>query len=166
MDTALRMHDRFVAPLTPRQMDDYHLEAAEVAVRLGVPENLMPPTFVGLRTWMDGLIASGEVRVGPTALSLLPSILYPTRLPPRFVWDAAHLASISVLHPEIRRQYGLPWNRRRERGVRRIAVASRRIVPILPAVVRFVPPSRSRPMGPTIMAPHRRHLPIERRTDR
>lgn len=166
VDTALRMHTRFVAPLTPRQEDDYHLEAAEVAIRLGVPEVLLPPTVAELRAWMDGLIASDQVRVGPTALALMPAILYPTRVPPRIVWDAAHLASVSILHPAIRRQYGLVWNRRRARGVDRIAAASRRIVPLLPAVVRYVPPARSRSMGPTIMAAHRRHPPIERQTDR
>jgi uncharacterized protein (DUF2236 family) len=123
-------------------MDAYHLEAAEVAVRLGVPEAMLPPTLAGLRAWMDGLITAGEVRVGATARSLLPSILYPTRFPPRFVWDATHLASVSILEPRIRRQYGLTWNRRRAGGVDRLAAISRRIVPLLPATVRHVPPAR------------------------
>jgi len=147
VDTALQMHDRFVAPLSPAEMNDYHLEAAEVAVRLGVPEAMLPPTVAGLRAWLNDLIASGEVRVGPTARSLMPSILYPTRFPPRVVWDAAHLASVSVLDPRVRRQYGLPWNRRRERGVARLAAASRRIVPRLPPAFRYVPPARDRPAG-------------------
>ena len=162
VDTALRMHDRFVAPLSTEQMDEYHLEAAEVAVRLGVPEAMLPPTCAGLRTWMESIISGGEVRVGPTARSLLPFILYPTRLPPRWLWDAAHLASVSVLDPRIRRQYGLPWSRRRARGVDRLAAASRRIVPLLPAGVRHVPASRA---APTIMGAHRRQLPAERRLE-
>jgi uncharacterized protein (DUF2236 family) len=144
VDTALRMHDRFVGRLTPAEMDAYHLEAAEVAVRLGVPEAIIPHHLVDLRVWMDGLITSGEVRVTATARDLMPAILYPTRFPPRIVWDAAHLASISVLHPSIRRQYGLPWNRRRDRGVEWLAAASRRMVPLLPPAVRHVPPARAR----------------------
>jgi uncharacterized protein (DUF2236 family) len=142
VDTALRMHDRFVAPLSVAEMDAYHLEAAEVAIRLGIPEVLLPPDAAGLRAWMDERITGGEVRVGPTARSLMPSILYPTRFPPRFVWDVAHLASVSILEPRIRRQYGLAWNRRRARGVDRLAAVSRRIVPRLPAAVRHVPPTR------------------------
>lgn len=142
VDTALRMHDRFVAPLDAAELDTYHLEAAEVAVRLGVPEAMLPPTLAGLRAWMDGLITSGEVRVGPSARGLLPSILYPTRFPPRFVWDAAHLASVSILEPRIRRQYGLVWNRRRARGVMGLAAVSRRVVSVLPPAVRHVPPAR------------------------
>ncbi len=160
VDTALRMHHRFVAPLSRLEMDDYHLEAAEVAVRLGIPEVMLPPTYAGLRAWMDEMIAGGEVRVGPTAHGLLPSILYPTRFPPRFVWDSAHLASVSILDRRIRRQYRLPWGQRRERGVERLAAASRRIMPLLPPVVRHVPPSHGRA---SIMAARRRHQPIERR---
>jgi uncharacterized protein (DUF2236 family) len=144
VDTALRMHDRFVGRLTSAEMNDYHLEAAQVAVRLGVPKSDIPSTLVELRAWMDGLIASGEVRVTPTARALMPMILYPTRFPPHIVWDAAHLASISILHPAIRRQYGLPWNRRREGGVERLAAASRRIVRLMPPAVRHVPPARAR----------------------
>jgi uncharacterized protein (DUF2236 family) len=142
VDTALRMYDRFVGPLDVAEMDDYQREAAEVAIWLGVPESLLPATVAEMRAWMDGLIAAGEVRVGPTARALLPAILYPTRFPPRSVWDMAHLASTSVLHPTIRRQYGLIWNRRREQGVGRLAAASRRIVPVLPPGVRYVPPAR------------------------
>jgi uncharacterized protein (DUF2236 family) len=162
------MHDRFVARLAVAERDAYHREAGEVAIRLGVPEALLPPTHAGLEAWMSGMIGAGEVRVGPTALGLLPSILYPTRFPPRVAWDAAHLASISILEPRIRRQYGLTWNRRRERGVARLAAVSRRVVPLLPPAVRHVPPARaSLPVGAggaTIMAPHRRQQPIERRS--
>jgi uncharacterized protein (DUF2236 family) len=143
VDTALRMHDRFVAALDEEEMDAYHLEAAEVAVRLGIPEAMLPQTVAGLRAWMDGMVSAGEVRVGPTARELLPHVLYPTRFPPRFVWDAAHLASVSILDPRIRRQYGLAWNRRRARGVDRMAAASRMIVPLLPPAVRHVPPARA-----------------------
>lgn len=144
VDTALRMHDRFVSPLTPGEMNAYHVEAAEVAIRLGVPETMIPTSHSGLRAWMDERIATGEVQVGPTARALAPFILYPTRIPPRFVWDGAHLASISILDSRIRRQYGLTWNRRRAHGVDRLAAASRRIVPLLPSAVRHVPPSRAR----------------------
>ena len=93
---------------------------------------------------MDERITSGEVRVSPAARELAPFILYPSRFPPRFVWDAAHLASISILEPRIRSQYGLTWNRRRARGMDRLAAASRRILPLLASAVRHVAPSRAR----------------------
>lgn len=142
VDTALRMHDRFVAPLTPSEQDAYLREAASVAIRLGVPEAMIPSTVDDLRRWMAGRIESGEVRVSSTARSLAPWITYPTRFPPRWVWDVAHLASISILHPAIRGQYGFGWSPRRGRGMERLAAASRWVVPRLPSAIRHVPASR------------------------
>ena len=143
VDTALRIHDLFVAPLSATQMNAYYREAAPVAALLGVPDGLIPETLADMRSWMAGLIASGEVRVSPTARSLASAILYPTRLPPRFVWDASHLVSISVLPAELRRQYRIPWSARRARGVERIASVTRQIVPWLPPALRYVPAARA-----------------------
>ena len=159
VDTAVRMHHRFVAPLTATEMDDYHLEAAEVAVRLGVPEAMLPPTFAGLRALDGCLVASGEVKVGPTTPQ--PPALHPLSQS-RSRLDSCGMrpmASVSLLDPRIRRQYGLPWNRR---GTGRGAPRSRQPAdrPAAAAGVRHVPASRR---SPTIMAAQRRHQPIERR---
>lgn len=143
IDTAVRMYDRFVAPLSAAEAQAYHVESRQIAVRLGVPEEVVPLTLTEQRAFMAGMVASGEVKVSPTALELAPAVRYPTDVPPRFVWDAAHLASDSVMHPGLRRQYGIPWSSRREAGVLRIARASRRLLPVVPAALRFVPPART-----------------------
>lgn len=143
IDTAVRVYDRFVAPLSADDAQAYHAESRQIAIRLGVPELDVPETLVELRAFMAGMVATGEVAVSPTARSLGPAVRQPTRFPPRFVWDLAHLASDSVMHPEIRRQYGIPWSARREAGVRRIAAVSRRLLPVVPAPLRFVPQARS-----------------------
>ncbi len=157
VDTALRIYDRYVEPLTDAEAQAYHAESRQIAVRLGVPEAEVPATLTELRAWMEEMIAAGEVRVTPTARSLSRSILYPTAFPPRFVWDAAHLLSMSVLPATLRRQYGIEWSPARERGMDRAAVALRALLPIVPPPLRFVPPYRSalaRATGqPGIMAP-------------
>jgi uncharacterized protein (DUF2236 family) len=142
VDTALRVYDRFVAPLSPAEAEAYHRECRPVALAFGVPEELLPGTLPALREWMGEAIATGEVRVTPTARILAPSVLYPTRFPPRFVWDVAHLVSISTLPPELRRQFGLPWSPARDRAVGRAAAVSRRLLPLMPRPLRFVPQSR------------------------
>jgi uncharacterized protein (DUF2236 family) len=143
VDTALRMFDRFVAPLSPDAAQAYHAEAREIAIRLGVPADAVPATLTELRAFMAGMVASGEVAVSPTALELSAAVRYPTAFPPRFVWDLAHLASDSVLHPDLRRQYRIPWSRGRAAGVERLAAASRSLLPLLPAGLRFVPQART-----------------------
>jgi uncharacterized protein (DUF2236 family) len=143
VDTALRVYDRYVAPLKPRLAEAYHREARDVAIRLGVPPAAVPQELTELRWHMARLVAEGVVGVSPTALRLAPSVLYPTPLAPRIVWDAAHLVSLSVLEPSIRDGYGIAWSQRRERGMRHAARASRRLLPLVPRILRQVPQARS-----------------------
>ena len=70
-------------------------------------------------------------------------MLYPSRVVPRVAWDAAHLISLATLPDSLRRQYGIRWSNRRERGVERIAAVSRRALPLLPPPLRFVPQARA-----------------------
>jgi len=143
VDTAIRVYDRFVQPLSADEAEAYHAEARQIAVRLGVPHAVLPPTLAALRAEMARLVESGEVAVAATALSLAPAVLYPTRFPPRPIWDLAHLVSLSVLPPSIRHDYGIGWSERRERGVHLLAAASRRLLPLVPDPLRHVPAARS-----------------------
>ncbi|MEX2135806.1 MAG: oxygenase MpaB family protein [Chloroflexota bacterium] len=143
VDTAIRVYDRFVAPLSADEAEAYHAEAREIAIRLGASDASLPGTLIDLRAEMDRLIHGGEVRVTATAHSLASAVLYPTRFPPRPVWDLAHLVSLSVLPPTIRRGYGITWSRRRDRGVERLASASRLLLPLVPDLLRHVPAARS-----------------------
>jgi uncharacterized protein (DUF2236 family) len=143
VDTAIRVYDRFVARLSDEEAEAYHAEARQIAIRLGASDASLPRTLKDLRAEMDNLIRSGEVRVTATARSLAPAVLYPTRFPPRPVWDLAHLVSLSVLPPAIRRGYGIRWSRGREHGVQLLAAASRRLLPLVPDWLRHVPAARS-----------------------
>lgn len=143
VDTAIRVYDRFVTPLSGGEAEAYHAEAREIALRLGIPDESLPRSLAALRREMARLIAGGEVSVSPTARTLAPAVLYPTRFPPRPIWDLAHLVSLSVLPPAIRRGYGIPWSPRRERGAELLAAATRRLLPLLPDPLRHVPAARS-----------------------
>ena len=145
VDTAIRVYDRFVSPLSDAEAEAYYAEASVIAHRLGIPEAALPETLAGLRVEMDRMIGSGEVAVTPTARSLATSVLYPTAFPPRFVWDLAHLVSLSVMPPAIRRDYGLPWSSRRAQGVDLVAAASRRRTVTRRSPLAIMPAAPSRP---------------------
>src|SRR6188508_1894528 len=142
VDTALRVYAGWVRPLSATDEQRYHEEAAEVAVLLGVPTSSVPATLVELRAWMDDMVVSGRVHVTPAAQAIAGTILYPLPWIPRVAWDAAHLVSLATLRPDIRRQYGIGWTNAREQGALRLAAASRRLVPLLPDVVRTAPEAR------------------------
>ncbi len=143
IDTALRVHDRYVSPLTDADAQSYYAESAKIAIQLGVPPAALPATLNEMRAEMASMIASGEVRVSATARELAPSVRYPTPFPPRFVWDIGHLVSMSVMPDELRRGYGIGWSTGRERGMRRAAAVVRGVLPLVPAPLRFVPHYRS-----------------------
>lgn len=143
IDTAVRIYDRFVEPLSEDEMERYHHEATAIAVRLGIPRQVLPATLSEMRSEMARRIGSGEVSVSPTARQLAETVLYPVGFPPRFVWDAAHLISIDLLPSPLRRGYGLGWNPRRRRAVEHLAGMTRRLLPFLPPVLRYVPQART-----------------------
>lgn len=143
IDTALRVYARFVRPLSAAEEQAYHDEAAEVATMLGVPVGDVPPTVIELRGWMDELIADGRVRVTPAARAIARTVLYPWPWVPRVVWDAAHLVSLTTLRPEIRQQYGIGWSAARERGIDSLAGVTRRVLPLVPSVLRHAPQARA-----------------------
>lgn len=143
IDTGLRLYERFVAPLAASQREAYHQEAKQIAVRLGVPVGRLPPTLGDLRDEMRRLIESGEVAVTPTARRLGLSVLYPAAFPPRFVWDAANLVSVSLLPAPLRQGYGIRWSPARHRAVDRLAAMSRRVIPLVPPALRYVPQART-----------------------
>ena len=142
IDTALRVYERFVGPLTPAEEQAYHEEAAGVARLLGVPADLLPPTIDELRAWMARMLADGRVRVTPGAREIARTVLAPVPWVPGAVWDVAHLVSTSALPPTLRRQYGIRWSPARERGMERLAGAVRVMLPWLPAPLRVAPAAR------------------------
>jgi uncharacterized protein (DUF2236 family) len=46
---------------------------------------------------------------------------------------------MAMLPGTLRRQYGIGWSPARERGVRRLATASRRLLALVPPVLRHAP---------------------------
>jgi uncharacterized protein (DUF2236 family) len=57
---------------------------------------------------------------------------------------------MTTLPSEIRQQYGIAWSVARERGMERMAALSRRMLPLVPAPLRFAPQARAadRRIGP------------------
>lgn len=143
VDTALRVYEGWVAPLSDAEREAYHTESAQVALLLGVPPELMPSTLAELRAWMDERLADGTIAVTPTAREIAATILRPSRRVPRLAWEAAHLVSLATLRPELRRQYRIRWGTRRDAGARRLAGLSRRTVRHLPRVLRDAPQARA-----------------------
>ncbi|HEX2141468.1 MAG TPA: oxygenase MpaB family protein [Candidatus Limnocylindria bacterium] len=143
IDTALRVYHRYVAPLSEGEQEAYHRESRLIATSLGVPEDRMPHRLADLRAWMAAQLSDGPVRVTPVARRLAPAVLHPTRFPPRAVWNAGHLISFSVMPPALREGYGIAWGPGHESVMRGVAATTRRLLPLVPPVLRHVPAARA-----------------------
>ena len=137
VDTALRVHKRFLQPLRPDDAERYYQESTVVAELLGVPRDVQPPDLESFLGYVRGCVASLEVT--DTARRLAHDVLHP-RLP----WPVQPAAELGrqltagLLPPPLRVQYGLSWDAHRERALLLAGVGSRLVLPRVPGIVRRV----------------------------
>jgi uncharacterized protein (DUF2236 family) len=148
LDSFLLAYELFVAPLTDDERDRYCAEATRIEPLLGIPPGRLPSSQAALAGYVRTKLESGEIAVGAVARRLARQVLDPP-LPSfaRPVFALARLPAIGLLPPAIREAYGFDWTPRQERALRRIAAASRRILPLLPATIRYWPAARAATRG-------------------
>ena len=138
VDTSLRVYTRFVAPLDRRDREEFYEQSMLQAELLGCPVSAQPPTLDDFREYVRAMV--GSLRVGDTARRLAHDVLHP-RVPwfSEPVFELGRQITVGLLPAPLRLQYGLGWDRPRQAALAAAALASRQIVPRLPAVVRRAP---------------------------
>jgi uncharacterized protein (DUF2236 family) len=137
VDTALRVHRRFLHPLRPDEEARYYEESTVVGELLGLPRAAQPPDLDAFRAYVRATVASFEV--SDTARRLARDVLHP-RLP----WPLQPVAELGrqltagLLPPPLRQQYGLRWDGNRQRALLLAALGSRLVLPRLPSALRQV----------------------------
>lgn len=136
-------YERFVAPLTPEERDRYCAEASAVEPRLGLPAGRLPRSWEALQAYLDAMLAGGAIAVGPTARRLAAELLEPPglRWVRPVVWGL-RLVTAGLLPPAVREGYGLPWDRRRQVALDRLAALVRGLVRLAPSPLRHFPRAR------------------------
>jgi uncharacterized protein (DUF2236 family) len=140
VDTALRVHGRFLRPLHPDDAERYYLESMTIAEVLGVPLAEQPPDLGAFRAYVREMV--GSLEVSDTARRLAVAILHP-RMPlaPAFepAMVLARQLTIGLLPEPLRAGYRLSWDRRRQAALALVGAASRQVLPRVPAILRRVP---------------------------
>jgi uncharacterized protein (DUF2236 family) len=133
----------FVADLTEEECDRYCAESSRVEPLLGIPAGRLPRNQEALRRYLASMLATDEISVTDTARALAHAVLYPPLAwPARPLTALARLLTVGLLPHAVRDAYHLTWNPRRERAFRLIAGASRRSLPLVPALLRHWPIAR------------------------
>jgi len=152
IDVLPRAYELFVGPLTARERDQYYAEAATVGPLLGMAEDFLPRTGTELREYLQRMYAGGQIAITDDARWLAREILRPLRgkpalerafgpLLPALYWLNG-LPTIGLLPPPIRRAYGFSWTPLQSATLGASAWLTRRLLPLVPSVVRHWPASR------------------------
>ena len=138
VDTALRVHDRFLRRLTTDERERYYDESCTVAEIIGVPRSIQPPDLPAFRTYVRDTI--GALQVTDTARQVAHDVLHP-RLPVGTgpFLEAARQVTVGLLPEPLRRQYGLSWDPARGAALDLAARSSRLLLPRVPRSIRRAP---------------------------
>ncbi|MFE4450727.1 oxygenase MpaB family protein [Streptomyces sp. NPDC056796] len=148
-----------VRPLTGAQERALYREWLQVGRVLGIHDRDMPQTIEEFWPYYRRMLAeeveatvvvrelvATDVPVpppdrGPLVLRLLLRALWPVLLPPlaRF----RRFLTTGLMPPDAREAIGLEWTPEQERRLRRFGAVVRRIVPLLPERLRYLPRARS-----------------------
>ena len=112
IESMVIVYEDLIGPLSSADRDSYCADAAELAVDLGALPDVVPRSWNELRAYIDHRYASGEIIVGPQALTLSGALLSPRGLG-RLVAPAMSLVASGLLPDKVRSQYGFVWNRGR-----------------------------------------------------
>ncbi|HEV3000418.1 MAG TPA: oxygenase MpaB family protein [Solirubrobacteraceae bacterium] len=146
VESAVLVYTRYVAPLPARELAAYYEEQQRFAVACGVPEGHWPATWPRFMRWYDEWLrdectVSDDSRAIARAIvdPRLPGLLKPAARP---AVELLNLATVGLTPAVVRERYGLEWGPRRERLLGASTGAVRRLLPLLPSLVRELPPAR------------------------
>lgn len=140
VDTAVRVYERFVRPMSAAEHDEYYEQSMLQAVLLGCPASEQPASWVDFCDYVRSTV--GSLVVSDTARALAHDVLHP-RMPwvAGPVFEVARQLTTGLLPRPLREQYGLRWNRPRKLALLGAAAAARQVMPLIPAPVRRAPSS-------------------------
>jgi uncharacterized protein (DUF2236 family) len=146
VDSNLLVYERYVGELTAGEREAYWQDFRTVGELFGLARADSPATLADFRDYLDGVLASGDLEVGPQARELAVDIVMRPPLPAHLlpVRELVNQVTIGLLPPEVRRLYGFAWDPVRALAVRGGQEYARRLlVPLLPEKYRYTPSARA-----------------------
>jgi uncharacterized protein (DUF2236 family) len=144
VDTALLVYGSWVRPLDDLEQRAYYEEMKTLAVLLGTPPEIIPPTLDAFRAYMQERLGSDEICVTDAAREVARLVLRPPLpLALRPAAEALALVTVGLMPERLRRQYEFDWGRGRAALVAGSRHYMRRLVlPLVPDLARAVGAAR------------------------
>jgi uncharacterized protein (DUF2236 family) len=140
VDTALRMHARWVRPVPAAVADAFYADALVVGALFGAPAEHQPPDLTAFHAYVRDMVAALAPAVGDDQRHLARAVLHP-RVPP--IADplvvVGRQLTVGLLPDPIRQAFGLRWDRPREAALRVTGLGTRLAAAQLRLARRAVP---------------------------
>jgi uncharacterized protein (DUF2236 family) len=130
LDSVLVTHEHLVRPLLRSEKQAYYNSGQRLGRAMGIPPELMPPTYDDFETYLDAMLNSDVLTVGPQAREIARALFAPRVLGPAV--RLGSFISLGLTPPRLREAFGLRWTERNARLHRRLCAFSRRVRPLTP----------------------------------
>ncbi len=147
VDTALRVHGRFLRPLTSGEAECYYQQSTSVCEAFGVPRERQPADLDAFRLYVRTMVGHLAEGLSAESKEVAAAVLHP-RLPlvaEPFMALARELTA-GLLPAPLRRAYGLAWDPGRQAILDGAALAARAVLPHVPPPLRRVATTNRLPL--------------------
>ncbi len=143
IDSAMVAYRMFVGPSAPEERIAYYGDSQKLASLFGIREEVIPATLKAFEAYMNGMLLSDEITVGPMAKRLAHDVLYPSPWIFKPGGPLFRFVTAGLLPEKLRAAYDLRWSTRKERKLNLLARAIRAALPLVPAPIRIVRNARA-----------------------
>jgi uncharacterized protein (DUF2236 family) len=146
VDTSLLVYENYVGPLALGSRNRYYEEQKILGEQYGVPYDQQPATYADFQEYFDETVHGGTLQVTASLRDVAAATMRP-RLPVPVVGRPAveyfNLVTTALMPAWLREELGLPWGPTRERLHAAQRNVIRRLIPVLPSLLREFPPART-----------------------
>src|SRR4051812_39384011 len=146
VDTSLLVYHGYVGSLTKDERERYYDEQKILGEQYGVPYARQPDKYADFMEYLDEIVNGGTLQVTDALRDVAAATLRP-QVPgaalARPAVEYFNLVTTALLPAWLRDELGLPWTPRRARPHAAQRNVIRRLIPVLPSLLRDFPPARS-----------------------
>jgi uncharacterized protein (DUF2236 family) len=145
VDTSLLIYENYIGPLTVDERGRYYEEQQRLGEHYGIARTAQPATYADFAHYFDAMVYDGALHVTDTLRDVAAATMRPPLPVPvvgRPAVEYLNLVTTALLPAWLRDELGLPWGPARQRlhAVQRSMI--RRLMPVLPSLLRELPPAR------------------------
>lgn len=137
VDSIWAVHDLMLQPLSLTEKHAYYGDTQILGRALGIPPEMMPPTYDDFLNYLDSMLTSDVLTVGDDARNIVHALFHAPGLGPGI--RAASFVSVGLLPERLRSAYGFEWEAGHARWLKRWSTLSRALWPRVPALLRAHP---------------------------